>query len=64
MNILVVLQSTFNVSDFYCKITPLVRNYLTENLIMLNNLEIVYESLVPPIPRQIWEFITGKYHIF
>uniref|UniRef100_A0A915EWN8 non-specific serine/threonine protein kinase n=1 Tax=Ditylenchus dipsaci TaxID=166011 RepID=A0A915EWN8_9BILA len=58
VSILVVLDTTFTTSDFYCKLTPLVKVYLTENLIRLNDKTVIYNCLVEPIPRDIWNFVV------
>lgn len=59
VNILTVVDTTFNVSEFYCKISPLVAPFLRESLIRMNDRAVVYHCLVEPIPRAIWEFVVG-----
>ncbi|KAL3105847.1 hypothetical protein niasHT_026622 [Heterodera trifolii] len=66
INILTILETSagigcaFTVADIYCKLTPLVTPFLRQPLIRLNNRAVLYESLVPPIGRQIWDFICEQ----
>lgn len=59
VNILTILDSTFCVSDFYCKLTPIIKPLLKTKLIRFNNKFAIYTSLVEPISRQIWNYLIG-----
>lgn len=60
VNLLCILDSAFSIADVYCKLMPLVRPYLTESLIRMNERAVVRSCLVPPIPRQAWDFVVGE----
>lgn len=60
VNILTGLESTFSIADIYCKLTPLVKPFLKEQLIRLNNRDVIYETLVKPIERQIWDLLAKE----
>lgn len=64
VSILTVLDITFSVPDFYCKVSPLVKPYLKEDLIRLNDKAVIYNCLVDPIPREIWNFVSGLFSIY
>ncbi|CAD5215397.1 unnamed protein product [Bursaphelenchus xylophilus] len=59
INLLSVLDASFPLADMYCKLMPLVKKYLRENLIRLNERSVVASCLVKPISRQIWDFVTS-----
>lgn len=56
-----MLDSIFPIADVYCKLVPLVRPYLTESLIRLNDKEVVFSCLVDPVPRKVWESVIGTF---
>ena len=60
MNLLTVLNSIFSIADVYCKLLPLVRPYLTEPLLRLNDREVVTNCLVEPIPRNLFDQVLGE----
>ncbi|KAI3421161.1 phosphoinositide-3-kinase, regulatory subunit 4 [Globodera pallida] len=62
VNILTILEtdSCFTIADIYCKLTPLVTTFLRQPLIRLDCRDVLYETLVQPISRQIWDFICEQ----
>uniref|UniRef100_A0A914HKS3 non-specific serine/threonine protein kinase n=1 Tax=Globodera rostochiensis TaxID=31243 RepID=A0A914HKS3_GLORO len=62
VNILTILEtdSCFTIADIYCKLTPLVTTFLRHPLIRLDCRDVLYETLVQPISRQIWDFICEQ----
>uniref|UniRef100_A0A1I8B8H4 non-specific serine/threonine protein kinase n=1 Tax=Meloidogyne hapla TaxID=6305 RepID=A0A1I8B8H4_MELHA len=64
VNILTVLESLFSIADIYCKLVPLLQPFLKEQLIRLNCFDLIYETLEPPISRQIWDLLLKERYSF
>uniref|UniRef100_A0A0N5ASF0 non-specific serine/threonine protein kinase n=1 Tax=Syphacia muris TaxID=451379 RepID=A0A0N5ASF0_9BILA len=60
VNIVCLLDKIFNIADVYCKLQPVIKGYLNENLICFSRKLIVSACLKPPIPRNIWSYIVEK----
>ncbi|CAD5210944.1 unnamed protein product [Bursaphelenchus okinawaensis] len=63
INLLSVLDASFTLADMYCKLMPLVKKYLKQPLIRLNERAVVSSCLINQISRQIWDVVINMDNI-
>ncbi|CAJ0607230.1 unnamed protein product [Cylicocyclus nassatus] len=58
IELLILLDSRWALADIQCRLLPMVRPYLNEALLRLNNKLVVSTCLKQPIPRDTWKKVT------
>ncbi|VDK40431.1 unnamed protein product, partial [Cylicostephanus goldi] len=58
IELLILLDSRWALADIQCRLLPMVRPYLNESLLRLNNKLVVATCLKQPIPRDTWKKVT------